>query len=115
MEKVMIIILSILAIAVLGVIIYEFAQLSKERQIEIVKEWLLLAVIKAEKELGGGTGQVKLRFVYDMFIAKFKWLSYVISFDSFSDLVDEALDTMREMLKNNPNVQDYVNGDDING
>lgn len=112
MENVMIYIVSILGVTVLGVLIYEFFQLSKERQIEIVKEWLLLAVIKAEKELGAKTGQIKLRFVYDMFLAKFKWLSYVISFESFSDLVDEALDKMRFMLTNNEAVDNYINSEE---
>lgn len=109
MENTLIIIISLLAVAVLGVFIYEFIQLGKERQIEVIKEWLLLAVIQAEKELGGGTGQVKLRFVYDMFIKRFKFFSKIITFEQFSLLVDEALDKMREMLTNNKNVANYVN------
>ncbi|MFR6482019.1 MAG: hypothetical protein ACLUPD_10785 [Anaerotignum faecicola] len=40
-------------------------------QREKVKEWLLLAVTEAEKELGSGTGQLKLRYVYDLFLRRF--------------------------------------------
>ena len=89
--------------------IYYFMNLSKEKQLEVVREWLLLACIQAEKALGSGTGQVKLRFVYDLFIDKFKYLSLVISFEQFSMLVDDALATMRDMISNNKQVEQYVN------
>jgi hypothetical protein len=82
--------------------------LGKEKQMQIIKEWLLLAVIRAEKELGGGTGQIKLRFVYDLFLDKFKVISYIISFDQFSKLVDESLDIMKTMISNNKNVENYI-------
>jgi hypothetical protein len=85
-----------------------FCKLEKEKQIEILKEWLLLAVVKAEKELGGGTGQIKLRFVYDLFLDKFKFLSYMITFQQFSLLVDAALITMRELVDSNKKVEAYI-------
>lgn len=88
--------------------IYWFVKLGKEKQLAMVKEWLLLAVVQAEKELGDGTGQVKLRLVYDMFTTKFKILSYVINFEKFSLLVDEALDIMRDMIENNIKVKNYI-------
>lgn len=94
-------------IAIGALAIYLF-NLDKQRRVEVLKEWLLLAVIQAEKELGGGTGQVKLRFVYDLFLDKFKWLSNFISFEFFSLLVDEALDKMRTMLETNQDLQRYV-------
>ena len=46
-----------------------------------VREWLLWAVTTAEKEYGSGTGQIKLRAVYDLFLAKFPKLSIFVSFD----------------------------------
>ena len=89
--------------------LYYFMTLSKDKQIQIVKNWLLLAVVEAEKALGSKTGQLKLRYVYDLFISKFKYLSLVISFPQFSMLVDEALDTMRNMIANNKQVEQYIN------
>lgn len=65
-----------------------------------VKNWLVYAVSIAESELGSGTGQLKLRSVYNMFILRFPKLSMIITFSRFSALVDDALDIMREMLKN---------------
>ena len=89
--------------------LYYFMTLSKDKQIQMVKNWLLLAVVEAEKALGSGTGQLKLRYVYDLFITRFKYLSLVISFPQFSMLVDEALDTMRNMIANNKQVEQYIN------
>lgn len=65
-----------------------------------VKNWLVYAVTLAESELGSGTGQLKLRSVYNMFVMRFPKLSMIITFARFSELVDDALDIMREMLKN---------------
>lgn len=109
MDNMIIAIGIIIIIGVAAYAIYYFMNLSKEKQLEVVREWLLLAVIEAEKALGSGTGQVKLRFVYDLFIDKFKYLSLVISFPQFSMLVDDALDTMKDMISNNKQVEQYVN------
>lgn len=109
MDNIMMIILIVVVLCAIAYCIYEFYNLGKEKQIEMVKEWLLLAVLEAEKALGSGTGQVKLRFVYDLFIDKFKYLSLVISFEQFSMLVDDALDVMRDMISNNKQVEQYVN------
>ena len=63
---------------------------------------------EAEKELGSGTGQLKLRQVYDLFVQRFPAVAAVISFDTFSGWVDEALEQMREMLAKNEQVAAYV-------
>lgn len=109
MDNIVLAIGIIIIVGVAAYTIYYFMNLSKEKQLEVVREWLLLACIQAEKALGSGTGQVKLRFVYDLFIDKFKYLSLVISFEQFSMLVDDALDTMRDMISNNKQVEQYVN------
>ena len=89
-----------------------FLNLAKEKRIKKIKEWLLYACTLAEKELGSGTGQVKLRYVYDLFIDKFKFMSMIITFEQFSNLVDNSLDTLREMLKNNKEIKKLVEGSD---
>lgn len=85
-----------------------FFNLAKEKRIEKIKEWLLYACTLAEKELGSGTGQVKLRYVYDLFLDKFKFMSMIITFEQFSNLVDNSLDRLREMLKNNKEIKKLV-------
>lgn len=108
MENIAVIIGICCIIGVIGFGIYHFIKLEKDKQLEILKEWLLLAVVEAEKKLGGGTGQIKLRYVYDMFIEKFKFLALMITFEQFSIMVDMALDKMRLMLSSNEKLKDYV-------
>ena len=108
MENIAVVIGICCVIGVIGFGIYQFIKLEKDKQLEIVKEWLLLAVVEAEKKLGGGTGQIKLRYVYDMFIEKFKFLALMITFEQFSVMVDMALDKMRFMLSSNEKLKDYV-------
>ncbi len=79
-----------------------------KQQLAKVKEWLLYAVTMAEKELGGGTGKLKLRYVYDLFLTKFSWLARLITFEQFSVLVDEALEEMKRLLESNTSVQQLV-------
>lgn len=86
----------------------KFSKEPTEKKIEMVREWLLYAVIQAEKELGGGTGQVKLRYVWDMFIKTFPALAPLVSFELFGILVDEALVQMRHLLDTNLDLLKYV-------
>ena len=79
-------------------------------QLATVKEWLLYATTLAEKELGGGTGKLKLRYVYDMFVQKFPWVAKVLPFELFSEMVDESLDSMNDLLSSNAAVRLFVNG-----
>lgn len=106
------IIIAIGIIAIVGAAayaLYYFMNLGKEKQIQVVREWLTYTVMIAEKELGSGTGKVKLRFVYDLFLDKFKFLSMLITFEQFSRLVDDALVIMRDMIANNKQVENYIN------
>ena len=100
--------LAILAVAIVAIV--RFVGLPTASQLAKVKEWLLWAVTEAEKELGGGTGQLKLRQVYDLFVTRFPWLAKLISFELFSDMVDEALEEMRHLLDTNTAVAAFVSG-----
>lgn len=88
----------------------KFLKLPTKSQIAKLKEWLVYACIEAEKELGGKTGQLKLRFVYDKFISKFAGISKLISFEYFSHLVDQALETVKKLLETNASISYYVKG-----
>ncbi|MDO4332538.1 MAG: hypothetical protein Q4C58_07590 [Eubacteriales bacterium] len=94
----------------IGYAIYSFVKMPSTKQLDKVREWLLYAVTKAEKELGAGTGKIKLRYVYDMFVARFEWLAKVITFEMFSMMVDEALEQMKSMLETNEAAQKFVTG-----
>ena len=88
-----------------------FADLPSEKQIEKIKEWLLFAVIEAEKEFGSGTGMLKLRFVYDRFVERFPSLVSVVPFEIFSKWVDEVLMEMKHLLDTNKDIEAYVKED----
>ena len=64
-----------------------------------ITDWLLLAVSEAERQLGSGTGQQKLKRVYLWFTERFPVASYFVSFDIFSAWVDKTLDIMKRILE----------------
>lgn len=106
---------SLFAVIFVGVVLaIRFFNLPTEAQMKKVVEWLKYAVTEAEKALKGGTGQLKLAMVYDMFIAKFPWIAKLITFDTFSGLVDQALVWLNNQIATNSNVKDYVEGKTLN-
>lgn len=77
---------------------------------EKAKKWLLLAVTEAEKEFGSKTGILKLRFVYEQFISVFPLLSKFVTFEAFSEMVDDALTEMQHYIDTNMAIFEYVGG-----
>jgi amino acid permease len=96
--------------------IYTFFGMPTEKQIAKVKEWLIWACIEAERALQSGTGQLKLRQVYDAFcsVPAFTWIAKVISFDTFTYWVSDALLEVKLMLISNENLAEYVYGNGLN-
>lgn len=78
--------------------------------IKNMKNWLMIATVEAEKQFGTGTGQLKLKYVYGIFIDKFPDLATIISFEVFSELVKEALKEMQHLIETNPKVKEYIEG-----
>ena len=72
------------------------------------KNWLVWAVSEAEKVLGSGTGQLKLRYVYDAAVMRFPIVAKLIPFKVFSNMVDAALKIMDEMIKNNASIAEAI-------
>lgn len=99
---------------VIGIQFKNFVSQPRESQVTKVKEWLLWVTTEAEKALGEGTGQLKLRYVYDRFLEKFPDLAMIVSFDIFSKWVDEALERMKHLLSTNKAVKEYVERADDN-
>ena len=99
----------IAVIAAAASFIYNFVKLPHSAQIAKVKEWLLWAVAEAEKKFGEKTGQLKLRYVYDLFTARFAFVAKILTFEQFSALVDEALEKFNRMLESNEVMAAYIN------
>ena len=72
------------------------------------KDWLVYAVSESEQLFGGGTGKLKLRYAYDLAIKAFPIITKLISFNRFSEAVDEALEVMRDMLKHNEKINAII-------
>lgn len=100
----------LIAVIIISVIFNfnKWFSLPKDEQIKNIKEWLLYAVMMAEMHYGSGTGKLKLREVYDEFVSKFPWLAKVITFEYFSNLVDEALVEMRKILSENKYIENFI-------
>lgn len=101
------------AVIIAVLVVYRFFGLPTEKQVEKIKEWLIWACIEAERALQSGTGQLKLRQVYDMFcsVPAFTWVAKLISFELFSEWVSDALATAKEMMINNKTLAEYVYGE----
>ncbi len=102
------VIASVAVIVVAIISVLNFIQKPSNDQIQSVREWLLFACVQAEKQLGSGTGKLKLRYVYDMFLEKFPYIAKFLTFDTFSQYVDEALEKMKELLNTNERIKEYV-------
>ena len=94
--------------AVVGIGLMAFAKVNLDN----VMDWLIWATANAEKDLGSGTGQLKLRQVYDLFINRFPWVARFVTFSRFGKMVDKALKKMKEMLEKNKAVRQLVKGDE---
>lgn len=107
--------LVVIGLCVLGFIVYKIVtwlKTSNSTKIANIKEWLKYAVVESEKSLGERTGQLKLRMVYDMAVNKFPWIVNLVSFDTFTVWVDDALDWMKQQLDSNKKIDEYVKGSD---
>ena len=85
-----------------------FSSKTKEEKLDIIRNWLLVAIAEAEKIYGAKTGSLKLSYVYDLFIQRLPELADTISFETFSSLVDEVLATFRRMVNDNKAVKTYI-------
>lgn len=99
--------------AIIAIVVYlnRFIALPSGEQLNKVKQWLLYAVIEAEKQYQGGTGALKLRAVYNEFCKVFPSLVPIVSFAVFSELVDEALEQMKHLLETNLDIANYIEGE----
>ena len=105
----------IAVISVVSIKVYLWFKQPNNKQLEQIQEWMLYAVAKAEETLGSGTGQMKLRYVYDMFLTKFPAVALFISFDDFSKMVDKALDEFEKLIAENKDISALYRLEDMRG
>ena len=105
----------IIAVCMLGIAMILFTVKMLRDEKTTVAQWLVFAVTEAERRIGSGKGQEKLKIVYDMFIKRFPVVSFFISFETFSRWVDTALDAMRVLISFENKEKFKAVGEEING
>lgn len=76
------------------------------------ENWLVFAVSAAEKQFGGKTGKLKLRYVYNMAVEVFPVLVKLMPFSLFSVMVDSALEIMKDMADKNKTISNAITKSD---
>lgn len=83
-------------------------------QFKSFKQWLVYACSEAEEYFGSGSGQLKLRYVYNLAVeSKFGFITKIITFNMFCNFVDAALIKMEEMIENSPAIADILKGSKV--
>ena len=102
------ILLGVLLVASVALNVSKFTSMSSAERYELIRGWLLQAVIWAESLYGSGTGRVKLSVVYSAFCEQLPWLAKVIPFETFAQYVDDALEEMRHLIESNAAIAELV-------
>lgn len=111
-ENWFLIVFALVAIIFVTFSIIRFIHMPTAKQIENLMEWLKIAVVEAEKQFQSGTGQLKLRAVYESAVIAFPWIAKYMTFEKFSQLVDIALVWMREQIEQNEKIREYIEGNE---
>ena len=111
-ENWFLIVFALVAIIFVTCSIIRFIHMPTAKQIENLMEWLKIAVVVAEKQFQSGTGQLKLRAVYESAVIAFPWIAKYMTFEKFSQLVDIALVWMREQIEQNEKIREYIEGNE---
>ena len=89
---------------------YFLTKTSHKEQLDVIRNWLIWGVAQAEKELGSGTGELKIREVYNLFVQTFPQAAKWVTYNQFENLVDEALVDLKKILENNDLIEYAING-----
>lgn len=111
-ENWFLIVFALVAIIFVTFSIIRFIHMPTAKQIENLMEWLKISVVEAEKQFQSGTGQLKLRAVYESAVIAFPWIAKYMTFEKFSQLVDIALVWMREQIEQNEKIREYIEGNE---
>lgn len=96
------IVIGIAIVSVCSIKVYEFFKKPSKEQLRKVQEWLVWAVAKAEEVLGSGTGQLKMKYVYDLFVSKYPAIAIFVDYEDFKAMAEKALEEFEELIKDNP-------------
>lgn len=97
---------NLIAILIVLFFIFIALKLGYEKQ---VKQFMLYLVIKAEKEFGSKTGKLKFSAVASWVYERLPSIARIfISANDIKQLIEEAVETMKEYLAKNKNVNEII-------
>lgn len=96
------VILALAVIAAAVVFVVTLIQASPTRRKEILNSILMSLAVEAERLYGAKTGQLKKQQVIAWLYARYKWLTWFVSEESLSRLIDEIVEKMNAWMKSNP-------------
>lgn len=111
-----------LIITIIGLIlaiyrkIKDYLSKSEEEKKEIaltqIRQSMLELVVKAEKEYGEKTGKLKRSKVFEEIYSKYPELKVIVSQEDLEKeidkIIDENLDTLKKMLENNKDFEEFI-------
>ena len=103
---------SIIIVAVLLVLAVVLCFVAKGKYRKTAKQILLNLVIAAEKKFGNGMGEIQYANVVAAFYDKMPLILQILFTEKeVSDMIEEAVDKMKEFLASNPNASNYITGE----
>jgi len=84
----------------------------KEIALTQIRQSMLELVVKAEKEYGEKTGKLKRSKVFEEIYSKYPELKNIVSQEDLEkqidDIIDENLETLKKMLENNKDFEEFI-------
>lgn len=96
------VILALVGIAAAVVFVVTLIQASPARRREILNSVLMSLAVEAERLYGAKTGQLKKQQVVAWLYARYKWLTWFVTEEMLSRLIDEVVEKMNAWMKSNP-------------
>lgn len=103
------IVIILILILTIALSISDFIHKSKEEKIDILVNWAKKAVYEAEEYFGGGTGALKLAFVYNKAVEQFPWFAKLLTYEEFNEqIIKPSLEWLNEQIAKNPNIKQLL-------
>nr|DAU76885.1 MAG TPA: holin [Caudoviricetes sp.] len=72
----------------------------KEKALELIRGAALSLMANAEAIFKGETGEIKKSECYHQICAEFPWIAELVSFEQFSQIIDDTMDKFNEYMDN---------------
>lgn len=98
------------AIIMTGLAVFLVIFLAVRGQTKSLEGILFALVTQAEKEFGGGTGELKLATVIKWAYEKMPtWARAFITVERLTNMINQAVETAKEKWDNNPAIKTWLN------